>query len=37
MRLEAGRLARSLVQSARAVIMRAVAEETGRGAQREDL
>lgn len=37
MRLEAERLARRLVQSARAVIMRAVAEETGKRGQREDL
>lgn len=37
MRLEAGRLARRLVQSASMVIMTAVAEETERRGQREDL
>lgn len=37
MKLEAGRLVRRLVQSARRVIMRAVAEETGRRNQKEDL
>lgn len=36
-RLEAGRLVRRLVQAARGVIMRMVAEETGRRGQREDL
>lgn len=36
MRLEAGRLVRRLVQLARGVIMRTVAEETGRRGQRKD-
>ena len=37
MRVKAGRWVRRLVQSARGVIMRAVAEETGRRSQKEDL